>query len=308
MNKLFKTQFSTAANYFEIIFKENYRFPQSIVFEGLDIFGQYFFALELARISNCMENGEDDCTCTNCKWIRENKHPAVKTISQIDSKDSGDDSKTVVSIKQAKEITKSLIQSSDFHRFFIFLDAKEGEMEEHLKSQYESWSGVNYALPSENWVPSFINERTLTEEACNSLLKSIEEAPKRTTFVFLTKNRDSLISTITSRSMIFTLPSKKFSFDYTEIYELFKKYPDIDIYDAFYISDEMQKIIKEKNRLPNELLNMTEQFLGDLLLQNPKSLKIKNDIKKVQQAQKRLSASMQAKTVFESLMLDLATF
>lgn len=308
MNKIFENQFKIATNYFETLFKENRKFPQSIVFEGLDIFGQYFFALELARITNCMKQGDVNCDCANCNWIRDNKHPAVKTISQIDSKDSGDDSKTVISIKQTKEITKSLMQQDKFHRFFIFLDAKEGELEESLKKQYENWKQAGFSLPQENWVPSFINIKTLTDEACNSLLKSIEEPPSRTTFVFLTKNRDDLISTITSRSMVFQLPSLKFSFDYQEISELFENYPNLDIYDAFDISDKMQSIMKEKNKTAEEILNMLEQFLGDLFVQNPNSQKIKNDIKKVRLGNKRLKASMGAKTVFESLMLDLATF
>ena len=46
---------------------------------------------------NCMAQDED-CNCQNCRWIRENKHPAIMTISKIDNKT--DSSKTVISEDQ----------------------------------------------------------------------------------------------------------------------------------------------------------------------------------------------------------------
>ena len=121
MNKIFRDKFPSTTKYFETLFEEKRKFPQSIVFEGLDIFGQYFFALELPRILNCLKDGDENCTCANCNWIRENKHPAISTISQVTFKESGD-SKTVISINQAKAIANNLARSSDFHRVFIFLE------------------------------------------------------------------------------------------------------------------------------------------------------------------------------------------
>ncbi len=306
MNKIFKEKFPLAYKYFETVFNENKHFPQSIVFEGLDIFGQYFFALELARKLNCLNNGEDYCSCTNCNWIRENTHPEVVTVSQINFKEH-DDAKTVISVKQAQNITQILSTSSDFHRVFIFLDAKTGEMEEHLKEQYKQYSGLGFELPTSDWVPNFIDYKTFHPLTLNAMLKSIEEPPNRTTFFFLTKNHNDLINTITSRSMVFRLPSKKFIFDYSGLDEIFSDYPNISLKGAFFISDKMQSFAKEKNLLPKEILNMLEQYLGDFLIENPHSEKIKHDIKSVQKAKQQLLASMTVKTVFDSLLIDLAS-
>ena len=73
-----------------------------ILFYGSDIQAQYDLTLEIARMLNCTGDHTPDCQCLNCKWIRENNHPAVLTISKVDNKPSDDNSKTVISIDQAR--------------------------------------------------------------------------------------------------------------------------------------------------------------------------------------------------------------
>ena len=53
-----------------------------ILFYGSDIQAQYDLALEVARMLNCTGDHTPDCQCLNCRWIRENNHPAVLTISK----------------------------------------------------------------------------------------------------------------------------------------------------------------------------------------------------------------------------------
>ena len=86
--------------------------PQSILFYGNDLESQYILAKEIARFLNCTKNKSDDCDCLNCKWIRENSHPAIMTISRLDNKPDDDDSKTVISIKQSALIKESLMNAS----------------------------------------------------------------------------------------------------------------------------------------------------------------------------------------------------
>ena len=69
-----------------------------ILFYGSDIQAQYDLALEIARMLNCTGDHTESCQCLNCKWIRENNHPAVLTISKVDNKPTDDTSKTVISI------------------------------------------------------------------------------------------------------------------------------------------------------------------------------------------------------------------
>ena len=98
--EILKKKFPFVSNYFETMIKDNIdKFPQSIVFEGLDTISQYMFSMELARILNCIEDSTNpDCNCINCSWIREVKHPSVNIVSPINFKD--DASKTVISINQ----------------------------------------------------------------------------------------------------------------------------------------------------------------------------------------------------------------
>ena len=96
--------------------------PQSILFYGNDLQAQYTLSKEIARFLNCSENKEDDCSCLNCRWINGNNHPAVVTISRLDNKPEDDDSKTVISVKQSTFIKETLMNSSEFHRVFIFCD------------------------------------------------------------------------------------------------------------------------------------------------------------------------------------------
>ena len=93
-----------------------------ILFYGNDLTSQYEIALEAARMLNCKGSHTQNCECLNCRWIRENNHPEVRTISKIDNKPADDETKTVISIEQARMIKNDLLVSSDYHRVFIFCD------------------------------------------------------------------------------------------------------------------------------------------------------------------------------------------
>ena len=120
---LLSDKYPFLTNYFtNALSVTNKALPQSILFYGNDLDSQYLLAKEIARFLNCSENKSDDCECLNCRWIRENSHPEVMTISKLDNKPQDDDSKTVISIKQSQKIKEILMTSSEFHRVFIFCD------------------------------------------------------------------------------------------------------------------------------------------------------------------------------------------
>jgi len=154
-----------------------------ILFYGNDIKAQYDIALEISRLLNCKEGGGNDCGCLNCRWIRENKHPAVITISKFDNKSSDDTTKTVISASQAAFVKDTLSMTSDYHRVMIFCDRDE---------KGNLWG---------------LNQKVFPETAANALLKTFEEPPENTTFFFLTKDKSDMISTIVSRAQCFFVPS-----------------------------------------------------------------------------------------------------
>ena len=123
---LLSDKYSFLTDYFtKALCSETQHFPQSILFYGNDIETQYVLSKEIARFLNCKEDKSDDCNCINCKWIREESHPAVMLISKKDNKPDDDDSKTVISIKQSSMIKEQLVNASEFHRVYIFCDRDE---------------------------------------------------------------------------------------------------------------------------------------------------------------------------------------
>lgn len=311
INKILCEKFPFVSKYFEtLIENDRGRFPQSIVFEGLDIIGQYTFSMELARILNCVKDTKEDCNCINCTWIKDVKHPSVNIVSPINYKD--DASKTVISINQAKKITSSLRETSDYHRVFIFCNAKIKQRSQKENALIEEYAPCGLNFPDEGWTPLPLNMKVFKAEASNSLLKSIEEPPDRTTFIFLTQNREDLISTIVSRSNVFKLasvknhnstPDDKFS-------SLLRGYPDITVQDAVEIAAEAENMIKSEEIDIGDFLDDFQEYIltflkGNLSNKTTNSI-FEKHIKLIQKAKRRLNVSMSTKIVLESLFLDMA--
>lgn len=261
--------------------------PQSILFYGQDIFAQYSLATEIARILNCKENKEEECNCINCNWINEKQHPAVITISKIDSKPSDDDSKTVISIAQARMIKSSLLNTSDYHRVFIFCDAK---------------------MEGENWIPLGLNKTNFQEEIANSLLKTIEEPPENTTFFFLTRDKNDLIETIISRSQSFFVPSYKIeNRAYSIIEDYFTNYPNIQKREFLDLAQDLFLLSKEHGN--EKILEEIQNYMLEVLknnLENPTiKSKILSDIKTVKLAQQVIDSRVNSQLAFENMCLDI---
>lgn len=276
---LLSDKYPFISNYFEKAI-ENNRLAQSLLFYGSDFDVQYSLALEIARILNCTGDKKDNCQCLNCKWIREGTHPAVKTISRIDNKPDDDTSKTVISVKQSEMIRNSLLTSSDFVRVFIFCD----------KDEEGNICGLN--------------RLNFQEPTANSLLKSIEEPLGKVCFIFLTRDKEDLISTIISRSQCFFMPSKKREdYNFTGILPVFKEYWLLKRGDAFTLSENL-KLLSEK--LPvTEMLTQMQHYILKLLKENPKSRFLIDDMGAIEHAKKEAALGMKNDIVLDELCLTI---
>ena len=256
--------------------------PQSILFYGSDLESQYVLSTEIARCLNCKENKSDDCDCINCRWIKEGTHPAVMVISKVDNKPEDDDSKTVISIKQSQMIKEMLISSSEFHRVFIFCDRDD--------------DGNILGL----------NQTNFQAETANSLLKIIEEPQPGVTFIFLTRNKDDLLSTIISRSQCFYVPSAgidKNVRDYSCIDGIFTDYYNFERKDVFDISQSLVDLSKESS--PDCVLEHIQNYMLDLLKSNHQNIRFINDIKIVEEARRQLKLGMKPVNVFDDMCLKI---
>lgn len=283
-----KEKYTFLTDYFKAGIKNESRsVAHSILFYGHDTKAQYALATEIARLLNCKEFQNESCKCTNCNWVREKQHPAVMTISKIDNKPSDDESKTVISVKQAKMIKNSLLNTSDYHRVFIFCDAK---------------------MDGEKWIPMGLNEINFQEETANSLLKTIEEPPENTTFFFLTRDKNDLIETIISRSQSFFVPSfKQESYDFSLIEDIFSDYPEIERKNYLDLAQKIFTLSKEhgSEKILDSIQNFFTASLKSNLDNNCLKIKLLADIKNVELAKKQINSHVMPQLAFEDMFLNL---
>ena len=276
---LLSDKYPFLTNYFETSII-NSNLTHSILFYGTDIDAQYTLAKEIARLLNCTGDKSDNCQCLNCQWIREGTHPAVLTISKQDNKPDDDTSSTVISVKQSEMIKNSLITSSEFHRVFIFCDK---DNDGNVKG---------------------LNKFVLQDTVANSLLKVIEEPDENITFIFLTQDKEDLISTIISRSQCFFVPAKeRQNYNYELIENVFMNYWEIKRAEAFNISKKLTQIADETS--PDELFEQMQNYMLMVLKSNPQMSFLIQDIKSVEVAKKEATVGMKNEIIIDELCLKL---
>ncbi len=278
---LLSDKYPFLTNYFEnSINNQNLRLSHSLLLYGNDLESQYILAKEIARLLNCTGDKSDNCQCLNCQWIREETHPAVLTISRKDNKPSDDNSTTVISVKQSEMIRNSLLTTSEFHRVFIFCDKDD---DGNIKG---------------------LNRFNLQDAAANSLLKVIEEPSEKVTFIFLTQDKNDLISTIISRSQCFFVPTKiRQEYNYELIEGVMNNYWEIKRADAFNVSEQLSKLSDEAT--PQKVLEQLQNYILTILKQNPKDTFFINDMKSIEQAKKEIALGMKKDVVFDELCLKI---
>ena len=221
-----------------------------ILFYGSDIQAQYDLALEVARMLNCTGDHSESCECLNCRWIRENNHPAVLTISKVDNKPSDDTSKTVISIDQARMIKNDLMVTSDYHRVLIFCDKdKDGNIQG-------------------------LNQQNFQADAANALLKTFEEPPSNTTFFFLTKDKSDMITTVVSRAQCFYVPSMKDEDrDFSLVKDAMEDYLTLNRNEVLDFNDKILALTKENE--PEEVFLQMQNYIIMLLKSNLEDMALK---------------------------------
>lgn len=280
---LFLDKYPFLTNYFENGIKNSEKsIAHSILFYGSDIDAQYKLALYISRLLNCKKDQNYDCNCLDCNWIINGEHPAVLTISKKENKPDDDTSKTVISIKQANFIKQSLLNSSDFHRVFIFCDRDEdGNV-------------------------TGLNKLNFQEETANALLKTIEEPPAKTTFFFLTRDKNDVISTIISRSQCFFIPSfEREETDWTPIKNVFENYFEFERKDVFKVAKELNDLSKESIKT----LEQVQSYILSLMKSNSsnKQIQVKflEDFEAVELAKKQIISNVTPLNAIENLCLKL---
>lgn len=260
--------------YFESgIQDDNKNISHCLLFWGPDIKSQCELALEVARLLNCSKDGEEACDCLNCRWIKEQTHPAVKIYTRLDFKDGTDDEdstkgKKNINISQAKSIINELAVTSDYHRVYIFCDRDDDG----------------------NLLP--LNQVNFPEATSNALLKTFEEPPKNTTFIFLTNDKTDIISTVVSRAQSFFVPSKlEDNCTYNLVESVISNYWQIERGKVLDFENNILKLMSENE--PMEIFTQIQNYMLATMKANSENkqlfYRLIRDIKFVEDAKLQIS-------------------
>ncbi len=230
----------------------------------------FLFIKELSKILNCLKSPfTSPCKeCLNCKWLDKNEHPQALIIIKADE----DSKKGQIKIESIRELLNTIQNTSEFFRV-IFFEA----------------SDLN----------------TLPPESCNLLLKTIEESPAKTLFLFANKSKNNILPTILSRSQIIYLSKKddsllKSQIENSEITQCFSK----DIKSALSKSKLTLEFINDHK------IDLLEHF-NNISLSNYEKYKISNqkDFLKLYEtiisSNKKLKSFIQPRFVVEDFFLNL---
>lgn len=260
--------------YFESgIQDDNKNISHCLLFWGPDIKSQCELALEVARLLNCSKDGEEACDCLNCRWIKEQTHPAVKIYTRLDFKDGTDDEESTkgkknINISQAKSIINELTVTSDYHRVYIFCDRDDDG----------------------NLLP--LNQVNFPEATSNALLKTFEEPPKNTTFIFLTNDKTDIISTVVSRAQSFFVPSKlEDNCTYNLVESVISNYWQIERGKVLDFENNILKLMSENE--PMEIFTQIQNYMLATMKANSENkqlfYRLMRDIKFVEDAKLQIS-------------------
>lgn len=252
---------------------DNKNISHCLLFWGPDIKSQCELALEVARLLNCSKDGEEACDCLNCRWIKEQTHPAVKIYTRLDFKDGTDDEdstkgKKNINISQAKSIINELAVTSDYHRVYIFCDRDDDG----------------------NLLP--LNQVNFPEATSNALLKTFEEPPKNTTFIFLTNDKTDIISTVVSRAQSFFVPSKlEDNCTYNLVESVISNYWQIERGKVLDFENNILKLMSENE--PMEIFTQIQNYMLAIMKANSENkqlfYRLMRDIKFVEDAKLQIS-------------------
>ena len=171
MNNILQNEYNFAFEFFKNAIEKNKLF-HAYLLTGNNNVAKYAFALNIARILNCIGDKTENCQCLNCKWIRNNAHPAVMTFSPIDFVHVNDkgQARENLTVAQARFIKEELAKTSTYHRVLIITNAIEGK---EAQEEFKEMKKFDIAAPvqanqEENleriWVPKSLTQNIFTTE------------------------------------------------------------------------------------------------------------------------------------------------
>lgn len=187
------------------------RISHAQLFLGPDGSGHLPLAMAYAQYLLC-ENptGNDSCgQCPSCQKASKLVHPDLHFSYPVITKKTGEKPKSTDFITEWRSIVNEKKGYFDIHQWLQHIQAenKQGNISVNecheiiRKFGLKAYEGKYKILIM--WLPEFLRE------AGNVLLKSIEEPPENTIFLFVASDQDKLLNTILSRVQMTRIPGLK---------------------------------------------------------------------------------------------------
>lgn len=201
------------------------RLSHGLIFKGSNPAQLYQTALWLGQTLNCetpVGPSEPCGTCRNCRWALDNAHPSLISLSPhtYPSQEmlEGKKAHTQIYTSQISQLLGQLALSSQAQRLIIVADAEvrlplavsEGvaplalpyQAPYEWRMQHLKQEGKASAKAEKQLVFLPLTSGVFHAEAANKLLKTLEEPPANTRFVFLVQDEGALMETIVSRCQV----------------------------------------------------------------------------------------------------------
>jgi DNA polymerase-3 subunit delta' len=167
------------------------KMPHAILFHGAKGVGKVAFVHAFAQSLLCEARTEDGhaCgACISCGWFVQYNHPDYRRVRPeiLEDGDVGDEGGDEEAKSTTKKAPSKDIKIEQIRSLSGFMNV----------STHRSGKRVVVLYPAES----------LTTEAANALLKTLEEPPPDTVFLLVTHRVDDLLPTILSRCRLFALP------------------------------------------------------------------------------------------------------
>ena len=155
-----------------------------------------------------------------------------------------------------------------------------------------------------------LNRMNFPEATSNALLKTFEEPPRKTTFIFLTKDKADVISTVVSRAQSFFVPSvNEEDYDYSLVEGVLGNYWTIARNDVLDFETNLLKLVSEHES--KEIFTQIQNYILATIKSNLENkhlyYRLMEDLSYVEDAKRQISLTpaMNLQTVVENLCFKM---
>jgi DNA polymerase III subunit delta' len=179
---------------------ESERLPHAFLFHGPPGVGKEAIAIELARVLNCESGRWEVCgLCRSCKMMHKLRHPHLKLVFALPSRDSDPDRSPFEKLSDAEiaEVNEEIDEKAANPYHHITLSKGSQIIIGSIRDlRHEA---AFRATGHGRTVVVVCDAERMNNNAANALLKTLEEPTGDMLLILCTSKRDALLPTIISR-------------------------------------------------------------------------------------------------------------